>query len=160
MGLTDWLLALHLLAAFALISALVIFSVVVVAGGRDSRPTAVAPLFAVARVGNPLVAVGMAGTVVFGVWLALRKPPYHLYDPWILAALVLWAGAAETGRRTGAAYDEIGARARTLSEGDDRDLPSPELAGLLQETPGRRFHWITCVLALAILLLMIFKPGA
>ena len=91
MELYDWLLALHVLSAFAWIAALVVFSVVVVAGRRLSVPSDVARMFQVSRAGNVLIAVGMIGTIAFGIWLALDE--YEIWDGWIIAALVLWVVA-------------------------------------------------------------------
>jgi uncharacterized membrane protein len=158
-GLSDWLLALHLLAAFALVAALVVFTIVIVAGARSSRPSEVVALFTVSRVGDVLVAVGSIGTLVFGIWLALDKPPYHFYDPWILVAIALWAVAIEAGRRSGVAYTAVRDRARALLEGGN-DEPSSELADLLRASPGRMLHLATSALVVLILLDMVFKPGA
>ena len=44
-----------------------------------------------ARVGTALVMIGISGTIVFGVWLAISLDRYQLWDGWIIAALVLWA---------------------------------------------------------------------
>lgn len=53
-----------------------------------------------------LVIAGTLGTLVFGIWLAIERDEYQVWDGWILAALVLWAIAAETGRRGGVPYME------------------------------------------------------
>ena len=58
------LLALHVLAAFSWIAALVVYSVVIVAGWRLTVPSDVVRMFRVSRVGDALIAVGMLGMVV------------------------------------------------------------------------------------------------
>ena len=130
----EWLLFLHLLAAFLLVAGLVAYSVLVLSGGG-------AP---VARtLGRPALALwnaGGLGTLVFGVWLALDIDGYELWDGWIIAALVLWfVGSGAAGR--------LGASVR---EGQS-----------VQGIDGARV--MVGVMALATLLLlldMIFKPGA
>ena len=157
MGLYDWLLALHVLSAFAWVSALVVYTVVITSGWGASVPSEVARMFRVARVGDALIAIGMIGTIVFGIWLALDE--YEIWDGWIIAALVLWLAAAAVGGRTGKHYNAVRDRANALvAEG--RNEPSPELAAGLQSTRGLMFHSATVVITLALLVVMIYKPGA
>jgi hypothetical protein len=158
-GLHDWLLALHVLAAFALVAALVVFSVVIALGRRLDTPAETLRVFGPVRAGNALFAVGAVGTIVFGIWLALDVGDYSLLDPWIVGALVLWAALMETGRREGKLYDAARDRARELhaagAEGAD-----PELAARLRSQPALLFHVASCVLAVLLLADMIWKPGA
>ena len=147
----------HVLSAVAWIAALVVFSVVVVAGRRLSVPSDVARMFSVARAGDALVAVGMIGTIVFGIWLALDE--YEIWDGWIIAALVLWVVAAAVGGRVGKVYNAARDRSRALlAEG--RDEPSPELSAILRSPRGAVLHWLMVVVTLALLVIMIYKPGA
>jgi hypothetical protein len=129
----EWLLFLHLLAAFLLVSGLVAYSVLVLTGGE-----------AVSRaLGSPALALwnaGGIGTLVFGVWLALDVDGYDLWDGWIIAALVLWLIGSGAAGRLGAAVRE----GRSVAAIDGARL-------------------MVGVMALATLLLlldMIFKPGA
>ena len=134
MSLYDWLLFLHVLAAFALVAGLSGYSVMVLASGGE----------AVRRVlGPPAVALwnaGGLGVLVFGIWLALHIDGYELWDGWIIAAIVLWFVASAAGGQLGA----------TVREG--AALPD-----------ARRARLQLAVMGLATLLLlvdMIFKPGA
>ena len=95
----DTLLTLHVLSAFAMVAAVVVFTVLMLAMWRVDRPSEIATLFRVAQPANRLVVVGSAAALVFGVWLAIYVDGYELWDGWILAALVLWAVATELGRR-------------------------------------------------------------
>ena len=159
MSLYDWLLALHVLAAFALVAALVVFSVVIAAGWTTDSPATTVRLFSAVRGGNALFAVGAIGTIVFGIWLALEVGEYSLLDPWIVAALVLWAVLMETGRREGKLYDRARDHAReSLAAG--RDAPDPALGARLRSRPALLFHVASCVLAVLLLADMIWKPGA
>ena len=71
MGLNDWILALHLVSAVALIAAMTMFSVMIAALWRTDDPAAVTSFMRVGLVGNVLVTIGTLGTIVFGVWLAI-----------------------------------------------------------------------------------------
>ena len=83
---------------------------------------------------------GGIGTLIFGVWLALYVEGYELWDGWIIAAIVLWAAAAETGRRSHAALTAGGAAVATVT--------------------SNRWHWIRAALVVLLLADMIWKPGA
>jgi len=157
MELTDWLLALHVLSAFAWIAALAIYSVLVLGLWRAALPSEAVRLFRVSRVGDALIALGMIGTIVFGIWLALDE--YSITDGWIIAALLLWVAAAAVGGRTGTAYKVVNDRARSLVA-DGQDKPSPEFAALARSRRGAVLHTVGSVLALVILIVMVYKPGA
>lgn len=157
MELIDWVLALHVLSAFAWISALVLYSVVIAAGRSTSLPSDVLRLFRVVRVGDALVAVGMIGTIVFGIWLALDE--YEIWDGWIIAALALWLVAGAVGGRVGKVYNTTRDRAKALvAEG--RDDPSTELSAMLRSQRGLVLHGLMVLVTLAILVIMVYKPGA
>ena len=104
------------------------------------RPDSVnLPLFLHVLGAMLLVGAGMMVALVFGVWLAIDVDGYELWDGWILASLILWAFAGAMGARGGQAFekDPVGGRAA-----------------------GIRYQAITSLAILAILLLMIWKPGA
>jgi hypothetical protein len=131
----DWILALHVLSAFALIGAMIVFWVVFFAAWRGADPND-ERLGSVGRVGVVGVIVGSLGTLVFGTWLALSVGGYDLWDGWILAAYVLWVIGVGTGERSG----------KALAEGETH-------RGLL-------LHTISSVAVLLLLADMIWKPGA
>jgi hypothetical protein len=132
-SLDDWILSLHVLSAFALVAGLVLFWTLYFAPGVDATSPA---LMKLGRLGTIVVGIGMMGTLVFGVWLAISKDEYQLWDVWVILALILWAIAGATGQRAGALAQE----------------------GKLRES--MRFHAATSVLALLILIDMIWKPWA
>lgn len=157
MGLYDWLLALHVLSAFAWIAAMVLYTVVIVAGRRLAVPSDVVRVFRVTRVGDALIALGMVGTIVFGIWLALDE--YEIWDGWIIAALALWIAGAAVGGQVGKVYNGARDRAKALV-GEGRDAPSPELSAMLRSPRGLLFHVLAILIVLALLIVMIYKPGA
>jgi hypothetical protein len=97
----DWLLFLHVASAFALISAVVLASVLLVVVRNRDVPSEVARLFRLTRLGDMLGGVGSVGALVFGIWLAIDVTGYELWDGWIIAALVLWVVMGAFGSRTG-----------------------------------------------------------
>jgi hypothetical protein len=126
----DWLLFLHLIGAFAAVGSVVVFSLLMVGGVRVAGPQ----LTFLAR---RLWDVGGLLTLVFGIWLALDD--YSLGDAWILIALVLWAIGAATGIRLGFVF----------AESDD-----PPAARV------RPLYGVLTVAVTALLVVMIYKPGA
>jgi len=157
--LQDWLIALHVLAAFSLVAALVLFSVVITFGWNRDRPSEILQLFRASRVGDVLFAIGSIGTILFGVWLAIQIDEYSILDGWVIAALVLWVLLMETGRREGKLYNRSRDRARELAAGG-ADVADAELRALQRSQPALLFHVASCVLALLLLVDMIWKPGA
>jgi hypothetical protein len=85
----DFLLFVHVLSAFFLVAMTVMYTSFVFGGPTPGRAMFTAQV---------LDGIGGAGTIIFGVWLALYINGYEIWDGWILAAIVLWAAAAETGR--------------------------------------------------------------
>jgi uncharacterized membrane protein len=153
----DWLVALHVLSAVAWVSALVVYSVVIAAGWRVSVPSDAVRMFRVSQVGDALLMAGMIGTIVFGIWLALDE--YEIWDGWIIAALVLWLVAAAVGSRTGNLYNVTRDRAKALAA-EGRDDPSPELNAMLRSQRGLVLHSSFVAVTVAILVVMVYKPGA
>lgn len=133
----DLLLFLHVLAAMALFATVVVFSAFALGASTDSR------LFAI---GNVLWAVGGLGTLILGVWLAIYVDGYEVWDGWIILAIVLWAIATGLGQRAQVLY--------TPTEG----TPRGEIAA--GGSQAVMMHWLRAIVVLALLVVMIYKPGA
>ena len=88
--------------------------------------------------------VSGAGLVIFGIWLALYVDTYEIWDGWILGALVLFGLASFFGAR--ARLEVTG----QLSGGD----------GAASATQVTMWHWLRTLSIVAILVLMVWKPGA
>jgi hypothetical protein len=86
----DWLLFLHLLAAFTLAVTAVTYSAVALGAG---------PGRAAILVADVCWNVGGLGTLVLGIWLALYVDGYEVWDGWILGAIALWLVATGAGER-------------------------------------------------------------
>jgi uncharacterized membrane protein len=156
--LNDWILSLHVLSAFALVGALVMFSIMIVALWGTDSTSRVASLMRVSKVGTVLVSVVSLGTIVFGVWLAISLDAYQVWDGWVIAAIVLWAIAVELGRRAGKLYGDAGMEAERLSAAGTET--SPVVAETFGASRAVQLHAASSLLTLLILIDMIWKPGA
>lgn len=128
----DWLLFLHVTAAFALVVTIVVYSAFALGLAGDIR---------ILVVGNVMWAIGGLGTLVFGIWLAIYVDGYEVWDGWVIAAIVLWALASGLGARAEAGFKTASTEAAVRRS-----------AVLL--------HWLRSVTVLALLVVMIYKPGA
>ena len=159
MSFDDWVLALHVLSAFSLVAGIILFWVLVVTVRRIDTPAETLRLGPIAKVGNATVGAGMGGTILFGVWLAFSVGGYDIWDGWILAALVLWLVGAELGRRTGAAFMQGPVLAQEL-EAAGQTGRSGELLAVNRTSQGLLMHALTTLVVLAIIIDMVWKPGA
>jgi hypothetical protein len=153
------MLALHVLSAFAFVTAVVLFWILIVGVRKTDLPEARVRMESVVSVGNAAFGIGSVGTIVFGLWLAFSVGGYDIWDGWIVAALVLWVLAMPAGRRTGAAYMRGVNKAREL-QAAGQSGPSAELLALNRTSEGVLMHSLTSVAVLLILIDMIWKPGA
>lgn len=136
MSFDDWILALHVLSAFALAGAMVLFWALYGAAWVGVDPASSA-LMRLGRLGSVVVGVGFAGTLVFGVWLAISLDAYQLWDAWVIIALVLWAIGGALGSRAGKLAQEKGMMRESLL-----------------------FHAGSSVVVVLLLIDMIWKPWA
>jgi hypothetical protein len=155
----DWMLALHVLSAFAFVAAIILFWVLIVAVRKIDTPEPVARMEPIVKVGNAAVAIGAGGTLLLGIWLAFSVGGYDIWDPWIIAALVLWVVAAWAGSRTGAEYTRGMEKAKELVASGQTG-PNAELAALNRTRDGVVMHAVVTVAVALIAIDMIWKPGA
>ena len=147
------MLAFHVLSAFAIAAALVLFSVMVYRGRRMTTIEETRLLFRLGPLGGVLIGAGIGLTLVFGVILAVHSNTFNIWDGWVIAGIVLWAAFAAVGQRTGKYYTDV----QKLVEKDGTEA---EALALLRAPTGALLHLATVGLFVLILLDMIFKPGA
>lgn len=131
----DTLLFLHVLSAAIVFITVVMFSAYAL-GAAPTRGS-----FAVA---DWAWNVSGGGLVIFGVWLALYVDGYAIWDGWILGALVLFGLASFFGAR---------ARMEVMAQLDGTE-------GQVAAVQVTMWHWLRTLSIVAILVLMIWKPGA
>ena len=155
----DWILALHLLSAFALVGAFTMFSIGFVSLRSTDTPGRALAVDSAMRIGKVAITIGAVGTILFGIWLAISLDSYQVWDLWVILAIVGWAIATELGRRSGMALREPFEHARQLVA-QGKDGADAELGAALRSSPGHRLHWLAAVVTLLVLIDMIWKPGA
>jgi hypothetical protein len=134
-SLDDWIKALHLLSAFALVGALTVFWFgYLLLRGDGGASGALGRLF---KIGTITIAIGLTGTLVFGVWLSISLDGYEPWDGWVIVAFVLWLIAGGTGDRAGRLSREPGGVQQALV-----------------------LHAVSSLAVVLILVDMIWKPGA
>jgi uncharacterized membrane protein len=155
----DWMLALHVLSAFALVAGLILFWVLIVAIRGADAPPEVLRLGSLTKLAGAAIGIGMGGTLILGIWLAFSVGGYDIWDPWIVAALVLWFVAAALGRRADEAYTPAVRKARELRSAG-REGPDADLVTLNRASKGVTLQLAISAVVLLILADMIWKPGA
>jgi len=155
----DWVLALHVLSAVAYGAGIILFWVLVVAVRTTDTAEGTLRLTPSVMIGNIAIGIGVAGTIIFGVWLALSVRNYDLWDGWIIAALVLWVSAAILGERTGKEYMRGMTRAQELQSAGHTGADA-ELLAINRTQTGVLLHAAVSLVFLLIVLDMIWKPGA
>jgi hypothetical protein len=154
-----WILALHVLSAFAYVGGLIVFWVLIYAVRRADTPDGTTRLEPVVKVGNAAVGIGAGGTILLGIWLAFSYGDYNIWDLWIILALLLWVAAAAVGQRTGATYLAGMTKAQELQR-DGQTGPNAELLALNRSQNGVVLHALATLIVLLIVIDMIWKPGA
>ena len=155
MSTTDWLVMLHVAAAFLLVGGSVAAGILNGLALRSEKPSETAFLLRLIRLALPLIYAGVLGTLVFGIWLWHRLG-FGIGTGWIWAALVLWVLANALGGMGGRHQE----RARELAErlAGEGDTPSAELQALLRDPKGLGISYLAGVATLGVLVLMIWKP--
>ncbi len=153
----DVALFFHLLGAFALVAGTIVAGVAFESARRHETPAEIALLLGLSRFGVALVGIGVLVVLGFGLWLV------HLgdwgYDAgWVDAALGLLVAVIVLGAIGG----QRPKQARKLASALARDgaPASEELRALLDDRIGRSVNYLAALLLLAIIALMVFKPGA
>jgi uncharacterized membrane protein len=152
----DWALFLHLVGAFLLVSGATVAAVAFETARRRARPSQIAALLGLARVGALIVIPGGLLVVPFGLWLVhLEGVGYG--TGWVDAAIALLVAMLVTGALGGQRPKRARLLAARLAEQDD--VETGELRALLDDRVATVLNDVSGALAVAIVALMVFKPG-
>jgi uncharacterized membrane protein len=158
MSLYQWLLFFHVTGAFFLIGGIVIAGILNIAAiAKDRRPSQVATLYRLIRLGVPLIGLGLLLTLAIGLWL-VHEVGYGYGEAWIVIAIVLWVLAGALGSIDGKYQRQTGELAERLAA--EGDASSPELLARLRDPRALAISYGSGLMAFAVLGLMIWKPGA
>lgn len=151
----HWLLTFHVTAAFFFIGGAVAAAILNTLAIRSTRPSEAATLLRLIRRALPVLFLGMAGTIAFGIAL-WRERGYGIGSAWIWISIALWVVAGALGQRGGEHQETCREHAERLAASGD--APSDELIALLRDPKGTAMSYLAGVAALAILVLMVWKP--
>ena len=151
----EWLLFLHLAGAFLYVSGAVAAAALRLAALQRDRPAEIDVLLRTVRPLVPVLGIGLAMVVVFGIWLADRQG-IGLGAGWITATFVLlgWivvvgAVAGRQDRRTRELAEQLAAKGNAASSDLNRRLRNPLNLAL---------NASLLVATVAIVALMVWKP--
>jgi hypothetical protein len=155
----DWIFSLHLLFAATLVGSLVMTWIVVVAMYSIDTAGATLNLNRVAIVGSGGIVTGLVGVISFGIWLAILRDAFQVWDGWVIGAIVLWAIATMAVLRSFVEYAKPVAKARALIASGEVG-PNAELRALNKTSTGLLLRGLASIAVVLIVIDMIWKPGA
>jgi uncharacterized membrane protein len=143
--------------AFLVVGGATLAGIFNIAALRRDVPSEIAVLFRLTRVAVVSVMVGMTVALIFGLWLVADLGYVKWSNGWVIAALILWVVANALGSSGGKRDKETRELAEQLATQGDQ--PSPELRARLRDPLTLALSWGSGLVVLAILALMIWKPG-
>jgi uncharacterized membrane protein len=153
----DLALCLHLLGAFSLVSGTVVAGVGFEMARRRTSCAEIALLLGLARIGAVLVVTGTLFAAGFGLWL-VDLGHWGYGTLWVDAAIGLLTLVVVIGSIGGQRPKQARKLATNLAT---EDLPpSAELRSLLDDRIAIALNYLAAVALLAIIVLMVVKPGS
>jgi uncharacterized membrane protein len=160
MSLYQWLLFLHITGAFLLLGGIVVAGILNFAAiAKNRRPSEIALLYGLIQPAVAAIGVGLVLTLAIGLWLVHESPWNYGYgDGWVIAAIVLWVIGTGLGNVSGRQERRTREHAQELAARDD--TPSQELMARVRNPVLLAMSYGSGLVALAVLGIMIWKPGA
>jgi uncharacterized membrane protein len=153
----QWLLAFHVTGAFLLLGGGAIAATLNLAAlGRD-RPSEIVLLFGLIRIAVVAIMAGTLLAFVFGLWL-VHEAHYGYGDGWVIAAILLLILANAMGGMGGRRDEATAKLARELAASGD--APSAELKARVRDPLSLALSYGSGLVLIALLALMVWKPGA
>lgn len=153
----DTALLFHLLGAFSLVAGSVVAGVAFETARRREAPAEIALLLGLARIGVLFVAVGTLLVVLFGFWL-VDLGNWGYGSGWVDSAFGLLVVVVVLGTLGGQRPKQARKLASRLAA--ERAPANEELRALLHDRATRALNLLSALLLLAIIVLMVFKPGS
>jgi uncharacterized membrane protein len=154
---TQWLLMLHIAAAFCLVAGSTAAGILNVLAIRSEKPSEAAFLLKLIRRALPLIFTVVLGTLVFGIWL-WHDLGFGIGTGWIWAALAFWVLASALGGRGGRHQEHV--REAAEREAAAGDTMSGDLRAKLRDPKALAVNYAAGVATIAVLVIMIWKPGS
>jgi uncharacterized membrane protein len=153
----DWLLFLHITGAFLLLGGGVVAGALNIAALRRDRPSEIVLLYGLIRIAVVSIMIGTLLAFVFGLWL-VHEVGYGYGDGWVVAAIVLLVVANAMGAIGGRREETTAKYAADLAARGDE--PSAELKRRLRDPVSLALSYGSGLVLVAVLAIMIWKPGA
>ena len=153
----QWLLVFHVTGAFLLLGGGAVAAALNLSALRRDRPSEIVLLFGLVRFAVVAIMIGTALAFVFGLWL-VHEAGYGYGDGWVIAAIVLLIVANTMGGMGGKRDEATAKLARELAASGD--VPSEELKARVRDPISLALSYGSGLVLVAILALMIWKPGA
>lgn len=155
----SWLLFAHITGAFLLTGGVVVAGTLNIAAQTRERPSEIALLYGLTRFAVIPIVLGALITLVFGLWLVSEAPfGYHYSQGWVIAAIVLWVLGMASGETGGKRDRHTGEFAARLAA--ENDEPSAELKARMRDPLSLVLSYGSGLIILAMLAVMVWKPGA
>jgi uncharacterized membrane protein len=154
----QWLVFLHVTGAFLVLGGAVFGGIMSAFALRRERPSEIVVLYRLVRIAVVSISIGMLVTLGIGVWLVADVDFIEWSDTWVILTLVLWVVANAIGGIGGRRERETRELAERLAVAGD--VSSPELRARMYDPVTLALSWGSGVLVVAMLALMIWKPGA
>jgi uncharacterized membrane protein len=153
----QWLIAVHITGAFFVLGGSVAAGAFGVLALRSRRPSEIALFLGLARLAVPFVIAGAVITLVFGLWLVhCQHLSYGRF--WIVASIILLVASSIAGQRGG--KRDAGTRRLAVELAAGGDTENEDLRPRLRDPATLALTWGAGAAVVAILVLMIWKPGA
>ena len=153
----QWLLVFHVTGAFLLLGGGAIAAALNLSALGRERPSEIVLLFGLIRIAVVAISVGTALAFVFGLWL-VHEAGYGYFDGWVVAAFVLLIVANAIGGAGGKRDQATAKLARELAASGD--APSAELQARVHDPISLALSYGSGLVLIAVLALMVWKPGA
>jgi len=153
---THTLLFLHLFSAFVFVAGTVAAGILQITALRRERPSEIALLLHTARTAVAFTVVGALGTLIFGLALVAHLD-IGFGTAWVSTAIALWVVAMALGGAGG----RTARHARYLAErlAAEGDGPNEGLRSLVAHRPSLLLSYAASAAIVAILVLMVWRPG-
>jgi uncharacterized membrane protein len=152
-----WLLVFHITGAFLLLGGGAFAAALNLSALGREKPSEIVLLFGLIRLAVAAIAVGTLLAFVFGLWL-VHEAGFGYGDGWVVAAIVLFLAANALGGIGGRRDENTARLARELVAAGD--APSTELRARVRDPISLALSYGSGLLLVAVLALMIWRPGA
>ncbi len=153
----QWLIALHITGAFLFFGGAVAATIFGLLAQRRERPSEVALFLSMSQKSVIAIMIGLPLSFILGLWL-VHDQHYGYGQAWISASILLIVVSSVAGSMGG--RREAATRAFAEQLAAQGDQPSAELRARMRDPRTLVLSYGSAVATLAILFLMLWKPGS